>query len=144
MGRTRVTGWVLRVLLTVHALMAVAQPVLIGRYLDGDFDRLGDHSTNGSLLVAVEMGCLTVALVHWLVGRGRFWPVAALAGLFFVEGMQISLGFNRNLSVHVPLGVTIVALAVGLAVWAWTPRVMARRGPLRIPGRVGQPVEVGR
>src|SRR4051794_3256832 len=69
------TAWLLRVLLTIQAAMALTQPILIGRYLDGDFDLLGAHRLNGSLLPAIDMLCLGAALAHWMLGRGRFWPV---------------------------------------------------------------------
>jgi hypothetical protein len=103
--------------------MAIAQPVLIGRYLDGDFDRLGAHRTNGSVLPAIVLLCLGGALCHWLIGRGQLWPVPATALLLPIEGMQIGAGHAHNLAVHIPLGTSIVALAVFLAAWSWTPRV---------------------
>jgi cytochrome b561 len=125
--RHRWTAWPLRMLLTLHAAMAIAQPILIGRYLDGDFDRLATHGTNGSVLPAIVLLCLGGALCHWAIGRGRFWPVLATALLVPVEGMQIGAGHAHNLTVHIPLGTSIVALAVLLAAWSWTPRVHQSR-----------------
>jgi len=117
------TSWLLRLLLTLHAAMVVAQPVLIGSYLDGNFDQLAAHRLNGSLLPVVDMLCLGGALCHWLVGRGRFWPVPVTLLLIPVEGLQIGVGYQHNLAVHIPLGTAIVAGALFLAAWAWTPRI---------------------
>lgn len=108
----------------MHALQAIAQPLLIGAYLDGDYDAVGLHGANGNLLMLSLMGAGIAVLVHCLRG-GPVWPVPALTALWLAEGIQIGMGHARDLSVHVPLGVTVVALAVALAVWAWTPR--ARR-----------------
>jgi hypothetical protein len=126
----RWTAWLLRLLFTVHAVMVIAQPVLIGRYLDGDFDQLGTHGTNGSVLPGIVLLCIGGALCHWLVGRGRFWPVPATVLLLPIEGMQIGAGYEHNLAVHIPLGTGILALAVFLAAWSWTPRIHQTR-----PGR---------
>jgi hypothetical protein len=130
----RWTAWLVRLLLTVHGAMVVAQPVLIGRYLDGDFDQLSAHRLNGSLLPVIAMVCVVAALAHWLIGRGQLWLVLATVLLIPIEGMQIGSGYERNLAVHIPLGTSIVALALFLAAWAWTPRLHRARAPFRRPG----------
>jgi hypothetical protein len=127
-------GWtagLLRLLLTVQAALAVAQPILIGRFLDGDFDQLGVHATNGSLLPAIALLCIGAALGHWIIGRGRFWPVLATTLLVPVEGLQIAAGYNHNLAVHIPLGVLIVLVVLVLAAWSWTSRIRRPRPRLR-------------
>ena len=53
--RPRGTLWLLRLSLAVHAVCLVVQPILAGRYLDGDYDAIGAHSLNGSLLPASGM-----------------------------------------------------------------------------------------
>jgi hypothetical protein len=55
-------------------------------------------------------------------------PAAVL--LFLAVGLQIGMGFSRQLGVHVPLGVGIVTASVLLTAWVWTPsarRARARR-----------------
>jgi hypothetical protein len=111
--------------LTLLALSCVAQPLSIGRYLDGDYDMIGLHSGNAILLVLITTAAGTVALVWWLTG-GHPGPLVALGVLWFAVGLQIGMGFSRNLSVHIPLGVAIVAAALALAAWSWTPRVFRR------------------
>jgi hypothetical protein len=105
---------------TLHAVLVVAQPVLIGGYLEGNFDLVSVHGVNGSLLPLTAFLALAAAVVYWAL-RGRAWPVAAIAGLWTAEVVQMVLGHTRVLWVHVPLGVGIVGLAVVLAVWSWTP-----------------------
>jgi hypothetical protein len=133
----RWTAGLLCLLLTTQAAMVVAQPVLIGRYLDGNFDQLASHSLNGSVLPAVAMLGIGAAAVHWLVGRGRFWPVPATALLIPVEGMQLAAGYSHSLAIHIPLGTAIVGFAVFLAVWSWTPRARHARPPRPRTGSAG-------
>ena len=121
------TAWLLRLALTLTALSAVAQPVLIGGYLDGGFDLLAWHAGNANLMLALVMLTGATALLYVWPGGGRPWPVLALGALWFAAGVQIGMGYLRVLAVHVPLGVTVVAAAVGLAVWSWTPSARRRR-----------------
>ncbi|WP_169396784.1 hypothetical protein [Pseudonocardia xinjiangensis] len=108
-------------MITVHVLAAVAQPVLAGLFLTGDVDAIGVHGLIGSLLTLVGMAVIGVALAYVLGGRGRLWvlPVAVL--LFLADGFQIAAGYERQLELHIPLGVTIVVVSVLLAAWAWSP-----------------------
>jgi hypothetical protein len=123
------TGWLLRLLLTGQAAMAVLQPILIGRYLDGDFDQLAGHSLNGSLLPAITMVCIIGAALHATVGRGPVWPVLVTVLLVPVEGVQLAAGYSHSLAVHIPLGTGLVAALLFLAAWSWTPRVRQTRPP---------------
>jgi asparagine N-glycosylation enzyme membrane subunit Stt3 len=113
--------WTLRAVITVHALAVLAQPVLAGLFLTGDVDAIGVHGLIGSLLTLVGMAVIGVALAYVLGGRGRLWvlPVAVL--LFLADGFQIAAGYERQLELHIPLGVAIVVVSVLLAAWAWSP-----------------------
>ncbi|WP_433556652.1 hypothetical protein ACQPWY_31525 [Pseudonocardia xinjiangensis] len=119
--RPRISLWTLRAVITVHVLAAVAQPVLAGLFLTGDIDAIGVHGLIGSLLTLVGMAVIGVALAYVLGGRGRLWvlPVAVL--LFLADAFQIAAGYERQLELHIPLGVAIVVVSVLLAAWAWTP-----------------------
>lgn len=128
----RVTAWLLTAALTLQGLVAVAQPVLIGGYLDGIVDLVGVHGTNGTALLGVTMLAGLAAIARVFPGRGSLWPVVALTVLWFAEGIQVGMGFSRVLAVHVPLGVAIVGVCVALAVWSWTPA--ARRPRRGAPG----------
>lgn len=118
--------WALRAALLLHAVDAVLQPILIGGYLDGAYDLVGIHGLNGSLLLLLCLLSGLAALAYWLTG-GRAWLTPVLAILWFAEGFQLGMGYARVLSLHIPLGVAIVALAVAVAGWAWTPRARVPR-----------------
>jgi hypothetical protein len=122
----------LRLTLGLHAAAALAQPILMGGYLDGDFDLLAAHALVGSLLPVTALLALAAAVAYALVGRGAWHPVPALATLFLLEGFQIGMGYARVLTLHLPLGVLIVACALALAGWSFTPRARRTR-PLPAP-----------
>ncbi len=116
------TIWPLRLTLLVHAAMAVAQPVLAGSYMAGNYDVLATHGLNGSLLVVATMLWGVAALVHAVATRGRtWWLLPMVVVVFLAEGFQIGAGHERNLALHIPLGVFIVLAAVLLAGWSFTP-----------------------
>jgi hypothetical protein len=115
----------LRLALTLTAASAVAQPLLIGGYLDGSFDLIAWHAGNAAALISLVMLSGVAALAYVWPGGGRPWPLLALTVLWFAAGLQIGMGYARVLSIHVPLGVLVVGTAVALALWSWTP--LARR-----------------
>jgi hypothetical protein len=133
-ARPLVTLWLLRIALTVYALAAIAQPVIAGRYLSGDFDALVVHAANAGLLMLTTIGAFGAAVLYWAAGRGAGWPALTLAAMFVAVIAQTALGALRVLAIHIPLGVAIVALAVGLAVWSFSSAALRTRSP-RIPVR---------
>jgi hypothetical protein len=119
----RTTLWILRGTLTLHAAVVVAQPFLIGAYLDGDFGQLGVHRDNGTLLVpATALLALLAAVGYGVWGRGPWHPVPAVGSLLVAEGFQIGMGYARAMTIHVPLGILIVVATAVLAGWSWTSR----------------------
>ena len=113
--------WFLRLALLLQAALAVAQPVLAGAYLTGRFDLIGVHGANGAALLGTTLLSGVAALLVATVGRGPVWPVLSLVLLWFAEGVQIGMGVERRLEVHLPLGVAIVGCSVALAVWSFRP-----------------------
>jgi hypothetical protein len=128
--RPRLTLSLLRAVLTVHLLAVLAQPVLAGRYLTGDVGAIGWHATIGSALAAVALVVVAAALGYVLVRRGSWWLLAVAVLLFLADGVQIGMGYDRVLEIHIPLGVAIVVGSVLLAAWAWSPSA-ARAGRAR-------------
>ncbi|WP_142050368.1 hypothetical protein [Pseudonocardia kunmingensis] len=126
--RPRITLWTLRLMLSVHLLAVLAQPVLAGRYLIGDVDAMAAHGLVGSLLALVAMFVIAAALAYVLVVRGRVWILPVTVLLFLADGFQIGVGYSRELNLHVPLGVGIVVGAVLLTTWAWMPVAARPRG----------------
>lgn len=137
-GRRRSTRdwpwWLFRVTLCVQALDSLAQAVLAGRFLSGDFAMLAVHEFNATRgVVIVAFAQIVVAVLAWRRsgGPGSLVVLVVLLGLATVG--QIVLGFTRVLGLHIPLGVAIIATAGWLAVWVCThrptDRPFARREP---------------
>lgn len=119
----------LRIVITVHALDAFAQAVLAGGFLNGYYGLLGLHRYN-AILGVVILGYLqlAVAILYWRPGRGRGWPALACLGISAAESLQIVFGFERMLSVHVPLGVAIVMIMTIMTIWVWRPTLAQVEG----------------
>jgi hypothetical protein len=132
--KPRATLWLLRAALTVQAVAAVAQPVLAGRYLSGDFDALAIHGGVAGVVLLTTIAAFAAAVLYWLAGRGTGWPALALVALFVAVITQIAVGALRILAIHIPLGVAIVATAVVLAVWSFRPAARRTRKSIRIGG----------
>lgn len=135
--RPRVTRVLLILVLFVHAALAVAQPLLAGMYLNGEFDAIGVHGIVGSALSGWVMVQLLVAVLFWRPGRGPWWPALATAALLFLEGLQLGMGYSGQLAVHIPLGVAIVGGTVAMFVWSlvWRPTPPAAGGGAARGGR---------
>lgn len=123
--RYAVTRWLVRVVFGLHAVLAVAQPVLAGHYLSGNLSAIRAHSTIGGSLIGVGVLALIAAILLWWPGRGPWWPVLASLVLLVVEVVEVATGFARTLGLHVPLGVAVVGGAALLFGWS----VLARSGP---------------
>ncbi|QJY46773.1 hypothetical protein [Pseudonocardia broussonetiae] len=117
----RLTLWPLRLLLTLHLVAVLAQPVLAGRFLTGDIDAIAAHGLVGSLLAASGLVLIGLTLLYVLAGRGRLWVAPAGVVLFLAIGIQVGAGYSRDLALHVPLGVAVVLASVLLAIWVWSP-----------------------
>lgn len=118
--------WTLRILLLLNALLAIAQPIMAGSYLSGNFDILDAHGLNGNVLLGTTF-LAGLAALGYVIVRGPVWPVPVLVVLWFAEGIQIGMGHTRNLAVHIPLGVAIVGTAAALAAWSFTSAAARRR-----------------
>jgi hypothetical protein len=73
----------------------------------------------------VLLGLLQIpaaVLLRW-PGRGPQWPIWASALLLVAEVLQATFGYTRVISVHVPLGVAVFAIVLGMLAWVWRPRL---------------------
>jgi hypothetical protein len=114
--------WPFRIGISVAAVMLFDQAVFAGQFLAGTYGSLHTHRENATYAgISVVIAALCAVPLRW-PGRGPVWPALACAGLFALIALQIVLGFTRTLAVHIPLGVTIIAVAVGLTLWAWRYR----------------------
>jgi hypothetical protein len=120
-GAATGTLWILRILSGIQAVLLVSQPVLAGRFLDGDFPSLSTHGNVGIGLMGVAWLVVVAAVLAWRPGRLPAWPVAVACACAMLLPIQLGMGHARFLAVHLLLGVGLVAAGVALALWAWRP-----------------------
>lgn len=104
---------------TCYALAAVAQPFLAGLFLSGSFSALKAHEVTGQAVGGLGILTLICAILLWRVGGGSVAAVRISGGLLVAVVLQIILGYDRLLALHVPLGVAMVAGIGRLAYFAW-------------------------
>ncbi|GHF08624.1 hypothetical protein GCM10017786_48030 [Amycolatopsis deserti] len=117
----------LRVVTALHAVAVLAQPVLAGEFLAGEIDALDLHELNSMVVSGFGVIQVVVAVVYVWAGHGRFWPLAASAGIALVEQVQSGFGYAGDVAVHIPLGVSVVAVQILLTVWLFRDAAARRR-----------------
>ena len=111
--------WLFRGTSALAAVMLFDQAVFAGQFLAGGYDALHTHRENATYAGICVLVSAAAAVLVRFPGRGPWWPVVANLGIFGLVALQIVLGFARAVTVHVPLGVATILLAVGTAVLAW-------------------------
>lgn len=114
----RIYAHVLRLLFWMLVLAYLGQSVLAGQFLSGTYVALRMHQLGGTtsdliLFLAVVMG----ALLRWQA-KGRAWPFWAAVSLLATNQVQNGAGAARLISLHIPLGVALLAVAVVVALAA--------------------------
>ncbi|NNM44988.1 hypothetical protein [Knoellia koreensis] len=127
----RLSSWLLRATVTLHAIMAIAQPFSMGEYLDGVIGALTWHAAIGGSLFLVTGLAGTASLVL-VLQRAPLRLLVPPTVLFVAEIAQIALGGARVLAIHIPLGVAIIGASVWWAWWVWRPATARRRVPARL------------
>jgi hypothetical protein len=128
----RATLQVLRVVAVLHSLAFLAQPVFAGGYLMGDVDSLTLHDINAFVVTGFDVIQLGCAVAYVWKGRGRAWPLWASLAIALLVEVQVGMGFERLLVVHLPLGVALTVGQILVTVWlfrgaAATPRSRRER-----------------
>lgn len=113
------TLWVFRLLTLAQAALFVLQPISIGSFLQGSWAAFDLHSIVGGVLVLPTMATAGVGLLLAVLAR-RIWVGLGSMALGVLTTAQVGIGHAGMVSVHVPLGVALVALAVWLCAWSWT------------------------
>lgn len=115
-------GWadrLFRVFITAAAVVLFNQSLSAGEFMSGKYEYLNFHRLGASVAEGVVVLAAISAGVARYRGRYTWWPVGLTALLFFAIQGQEFAGEERILSVHVPLGVSIITAVIGLTVWAW-------------------------
>lgn len=106
----------LRALVLLHAVVALAQAVFAGSFLEGQGSALNLHQLTGtSIITTVSLLQVIVAGLAWRRGLLPAWFALVSLLLFLAEMAQIGLGFTDQLALHVPLGSLIFGTALVLA-----------------------------
>lgn len=101
----------LRVTASLVALLALAQPFLAGGFLQGFYPLLNAHMLAAMILSTAVLLSVVAGLLVWRVGGGPSSFAVQYLVLLVLCVAQISLGFARELILHIPLGVGIFVMA---------------------------------
>jgi hypothetical protein len=114
--------WTFRVLITAAAVMLFNQAILAGQFMSGTFEALEFHAFGAT--VSEVLVALAIFPAGWARFRRRYplWPAVGTALLFVAINVQEFAGEERILTLHVPLGVSIIVVVSGFTVWAWRQR----------------------
>jgi hypothetical protein len=108
---------VLRVVAVLHSLAFLGQPVFAGGYLMGDVDSLALHDINAFVITGLDLAQLICAIVYFWGGRGRAWPIWASLAVALAVEVQVGMGYERLLVVHLPLGVSLTVGQILITIW---------------------------
>jgi hypothetical protein len=108
---------VLRVVAVPHSLAFLGQPVFAGGYLMGDVDSLTLHDVNAFVIAGLDLAQLICAVVYFWGGRGRAWPIWASLAIALAVEVQVGMGYERLLVVHLPLGVSLTVGQILVTIW---------------------------
>src|SRR5438128_2152128 len=128
---------VLRAVAVLHSLAFLGQPVFAGGYLMGDVDSLTLHDLNAFVITGLDVVQLICAIVHCWRGRGQAWPIWASLAVALAVEVQVGMGYERLLVVHLPLGVSLTVAQVLITVWLFRAAAAVAR-----PRRSGRPREL--
>jgi len=94
----------------------------MGLFLSGgDPAKLNAHEIVGSAVAATGIFVVVASIVAWRVARWRVKAVGWCVLLMIAEIVQLSLGYDRHLGIHVPLGVLLAIGASFLDLWVYKP-----------------------
>lgn len=116
-GARRLLGTLARWVLIMHAALLVAQPFIAGTMLDGrSADAQAWHLNIGMALPTIGFVQIIVTLLAWRLAR---WPQGAFTGsiaVWVLELAQFFIGYlGMPLAMHIPLGLLLVVVGVGMA-----------------------------
>ncbi|SEH01117.1 hypothetical protein SAMN05444920_11947 [Nonomuraea solani] len=111
-----------RMIVSVHAVAIIGQPVFAGGYLSGDYDMLWPHRWGADVVSALGYAQVLAALVLWWV-RGPRWLSVVSVLVAAGETVQYFAGLDGALDLHLPLGVALVTAMVLTTVAVWRPQV---------------------
>ncbi|MEV0219528.1 hypothetical protein [Streptomyces sp. NPDC050704] len=118
----------LRVCTCVLLLLTLAQPVLAGMFITGDTDLLDLHALNATLVSTMSWLTVAAAVTLWRPGGGPAWPIGLTLLVAGLVEAQSGFGYARDLALHIPLGVALVAGLTAQTYWVFAHRTGRAKG----------------
>ena len=126
----RFATMVFRAAVTIHVVLLLTQPILIGLFLSGgDRSKLHAHEIGGSAVWATGFLLVIAAILAWRIAHWSARVVIWCLALFVGETFQLMMGYDRHLGIHVPLGVLLAVMASFLYTWAYKPQATRASQP---------------
>lgn len=116
------TVWVLRVVITITAVLMFDQAVFAGQFLSGVYPALAIHRDMSSVTMVFALLTVVAAVLARWPGHGARWPIVASVALLVLTALETFAGYIALVGLHIPLGVTVIMMTAALAVWAWWKR----------------------
>lgn len=138
--RRQVSGaavWFLRISILLVTASVLIQPVLAGLFVTGEVGLLTMHAANASLIALLVLVQLVAAILV-RTGGGPGWPIWATVAFFVLVLAQTAIGYARVVALHIPVGVLMFGVIVGLLIATWSPRPREHRYPPRDDSRSGR------
>lgn len=121
-GPARVPAWIvwsLRVTATLHLVTVLGQAVIAGMFVTGQVDLLAHHNLGAMITTALVGLQLIAAIALWRPGRGPLWPLGVSVLQVALVNVQIVLGQERMVAMHIPLAMVVFGMAVSMTAWTW-------------------------
>jgi nicotinamide riboside transporter PnuC len=111
--------WLLRISLTVTAVLLFAQSISAGLFLTEVRAAFPVHREMATAAAIAVVLSIVAAILCVRLRRDVRWPIAATIGMLGLMSLQAFAGFRSLTALHVPLGVFTITLAIVFAGWAW-------------------------
>lgn len=111
--------WLLRISLTVAAVLLFAQSITAGLFLAELRAAFPVHREIPNVAAIAIVLAVVAAILCVRLRRDARWPITATIGMLALMSLQAFAGFRSLTALHVPLGVVTITLAVVFAAWAW-------------------------
>jgi len=113
--------WTFRIVASLAALLLFIQSILAGQFIADKHDKLAFtlHQENATVASVVVVLLIVAAILSRWPGRGPIGPLIASIGLLVVTAGEAAAGYGKLTQLHVPLGVLLIGIAVGMAIAAW-------------------------
>ncbi|MEU8251086.1 hypothetical protein [Nonomuraea sp. NPDC048916] len=106
-----------RIVAALSMLSVLVQAVTAGQLMGGGTGNM--HGSGATAVHVLGLVQLIVAVLLWRPGRGAGWPALVSLAALLLGFVQSMLGGTGQVSLHVPLGMTLFGLSVWLVVWSW-------------------------